>query len=98
MREQRDNNCDPTMIRFRVAQGRPRESVKPGGETGGMRVSPTGIQPAAADRPVITWIPAPRRQPSWGCLVMRATGGFKLDSRGDGHARAARREADWYGF
>ncbi|MGO9239958.1 MAG: hypothetical protein ACLQBJ_04025 [Bryobacteraceae bacterium] len=63
-----------------------------------MRVSPTGIQPAAAEGPVMTWILASRRQPSWGCLVMPATGGFQPGRRGDGHARAARREADWYGF
>lgn len=63
-----------------------------------MRVRPAGIQPAAAESAVLTWILASRRQPSWGCLVMRATEGSKPGSRGDGHARAARREADWYCF
>jgi len=57
---------------------------------------PGHCRQTGAERPEV--IPLRRRgeQPPWGPLVMRILTGIQKAWGGDGHARAERRESDWY--
>lgn len=69
-----------------------------GAKPGGKRVTSWVFNQTAGGRPEMTGVLGPRRQPSWGRMVMTVAGGIRRAWRGDGHARAARREHDWYRF
>jgi hypothetical protein len=98
MQEALGDNGNPAMRRFwaeyrkRLVLVEARE--EPGGKQGWRRV----FNRTAGGRPEMTWVLGPRRQRPWGCLVMTVVGGIKRMWRGDGHARAARRETEWYRF
>ena len=87
--------------RMRPAWGECDERLslaKPGAETGGKQESSWAFKQAADGKLVMTMGMGNRRQPLWNCLVMTAVEGVQRARRGDGHARASRREADWYRF
>ncbi|MGD0580928.1 MAG: hypothetical protein ABSC08_18630 [Bryobacteraceae bacterium] len=98
MKEELDRNGNPTMRRFGAQYRERLTPAGPGAEPGGKQEGSWGFDQTGDGRPVMAGVLGPRRQPPWGRLVMTVVTGIRRAWSGGGHARAARREAEWYRF
>lgn len=98
MKKESNWNGDPRMRRSREENRERPALAEPGAEVGGTRDASMVFNQGADGRIVMSGGLGKGRQPTWGPLAMAVVAGARRAWRGDGHARAAQREADWYRF
>ena len=98
MKKESNWSGDP---RMRRAWGECRERLtltESGAEADGKQESSWAFKQAADGKLVMTGGLGKHWQPPWDRPIATVVAGDQSAGRGDGHARAARREANWYRF